>query len=61
MLSAYHKMLEQHCQYAILSHHSMVDIGFVSLKDVVKYLAHKYIPDQEIKAEGGAIISIKHN
>ena len=45
MINAYHKLLTSNSQYAILSHHSMVDIGFVSMKDVVKYLAHKYIPD----------------
>ena len=60
MIQAYHQMLESNAEYAILSHHSMVDIGFVALKDVVKYLAHKYVPDQEIQAHGGAVIQIKH-
>ncbi len=60
MLNAYHKMSESNSQYAILSHHNVVDIGFVTMKDIIKFLGHKYIPDQEIKASGGEIIQIKH-
>ena len=39
----------------------MVDIGFVSVKDVTKYLSDKYIPDIEIKSKCGTLIKIKHN
>jgi precorrin isomerase len=39
----------------------MVDIGFVSAKDVTQYLAEKYIPDLEIKGRGGTLIQIKSN
>ena len=60
MLQAYHKLIDNGCTYAILSHHNMVDIGFVMLKDIVRFLAHKYIPDTVIKAEG-ALIEIKHS
>lgn len=61
MLTAYHKMISQSADYAILSHNGMVDIGFVTRKDIINFLAHKYIPDQEINAGKGAIIQIKYN
>ena len=53
-------MLTSNAQYAVLSHHSAVDIGFVAFKDVVKYLANWYIADQEIQGEVGGINQIKH-
>jgi hypothetical protein len=34
----------------------LVDIGYVTLKDVTKFLAHKYIPDKEIKGDDGTLI-----
>jgi hypothetical protein len=45
MLHAYHQMKKEGAEYAVLSHQDLVDIGFVRLKDVTKYLANKYIPD----------------
>jgi hypothetical protein len=56
MLHAYHRMVGANVQYAILSHSSLVDIGYVTLKDITKFLAHKYIPDQEINAGKGEMI-----
>ncbi len=59
MLHAYHQMTFEQVQYAILSHHNVVDIGYVTLKEVTKFLATKYIPDQEIKGSDGTLIQIK--
>ena len=38
-------MNREGASFAVLNHQDMVDIGFVSAKDVTKYLAEKYIPD----------------
>lgn len=56
MLETYNKMKKEGAQFAVLSHQNMVDIGFVTSKDVTKYLANKYIPDLEIKGNGGTLI-----
>ena len=37
-----------------------MDIGYVTLGDITKFLAHKYIPDREIKGDDGILIQIKH-
>ena len=37
-----------------------MDIGYVTLEDITKFLAHKYIPDREIKGDDGILIQIKH-
>ena len=54
-------MNREGASFAVLNHQDMVDIGFVSAKDVTKFLAEKYIPDLEIKGTGGMLIQIKNN
>jgi hypothetical protein len=38
-------MIKEGAEYAVLSHQNLVDIGFVRLKDITKYLSNRYIPD----------------
>jgi len=33
----------------------------VTLNDVVRYLGQRYIPDKEIKGQGGELIQIKYD
>jgi hypothetical protein len=46
-------MKSENASFALLTHQDIIDVGFVSAKDVTKYLADKYIPDKEISDKYG--------
>ncbi len=46
-------MKRENASFAILSHHDVIDVGFVSAKEVTRYLADKYIPELEITDKYG--------
>jgi predicted transcriptional regulator len=53
MIEAYREMNSENASFALLTHQDIIDVGFVSAKDVTKYLADKYIPDKEMSDKYG--------
>ena len=47
IIEAYSQMKRENASLAILSHHDVIDVGFVSAKEVTRYLGDKYIPELE--------------
>ncbi len=53
MIEAYSQIKRENASFAILTHHDVIDVGFVSAKEVTRYLADKYIPELEITDKYG--------
>jgi len=53
MIEAYSQMKRENASFALLNHLKIIDVGFVSVKEVTRYLADNYIPDLDITDKYG--------
>ena len=53
MIEAYSQMKRANASFALLNHLNIIDVGFISVKEVTRYLADKYIPDLDITDKYG--------
>ena len=53
MIEAYSQMKRVNASFTLLNHLNIIDVGFISVKEVTRYLADKYIPDLDITDKYG--------